>query len=292
MLRKADKAGTWYEADPAALRKEAEECVARGAALYGEPELLPGTKPVAVVVPHAGLFFSGAAAATAYSLLRRAWEKVDAFVVFGACHRARLREPAIWTRGAWETPLGEIAVDESLAEKFLAAGIGSDNPAAHDGDNAVELQLPFIKHMFPGAKILPVAMSPFPDSAQIGARASALAREDGRTVIAIASTDLTHYGASFGLMPAGAGEPALAWVRENDERFLNTLIGGNPENIVPVAERDQSACGAGAAAAAAGWAQERGSANARVLARTNSHEIAPRGTANHIVGYGTVAFDA
>ncbi len=293
-IRRATKAGSWYEADPGALRDEIEDCLARGARLYGRAELLPGTKPAAIVVPHAGLFFSGPAAAVAFELVREAWGTVDAFVLFGACHRMRLREPALWAEGAWRTPLGDIEVDGELARRFIAEGIGREHPAAHAEDNSLELQTPFIRHMFPGAKILPAAMGFFPDSARMGESASRVAREysreTGRVVVAVASTDLTHYGAAFGLMPAGAGEAAVEWVRANDRRFLDALVNLDLARIVPLAERDQSACGAGAAAAAAGWAHERGCRRGRVLAATNSHEVAPRGTADHIVGYGAVEY--
>ncbi len=291
-VREADKAGSWYAAAPAALRGEVDACVARGRRLHGAFDPVPGKKTVAVVVPHAGLFFSGAVAAVAYDLLRRAWKKIDTFVLFGACHVAQLREPAIWAEGVWECPLGGVAVDESLAARFLAEGIGSSRPEIHLGDNALELQLPFIRRLFPEAKILPVALSPSPDSAAVGARASAIAREAGGDIVAVASTDLTHYGAAFGLMPAGAGSAAVEWTKENDGRFLDALTGLELERIVPVAARDGSACGAGAAAAAAGWAAERGCGGGRLLARTSSYEVAPQGRADHIVGYASVAFDA
>lgn len=300
LLRPPDKAGAWYESAPAALREELNACIAQAETLYGTPKILPTQTPVAAVVPHAGLFFSGAVAATAYTLLRAAHKKIDTFVLFGACHRTHLRAPALWPKGAWQTPLGNIEIDEDLAAQFLKNELAQDNPAAHTGDNALELQTPFIKHLFPEARIVPIAMSFFPASAQIGEQTSRIARENGRenkngddkTIVAIASTDLTHYGASFNLTPAGTGDSALKWLQENDTRFLATLTTLDLPNIVPTATHDQSACGAGAAAAAAGWAHDRGGKQGRILARTNSHEVAPRGKAEHIVGYAAVSFEA
>ncbi len=121
-VRKPDKAGTWYAAEPGALREEVEDCRARGAELYGKAEVLPGAKPAAAVVPHAGLFFSGPVAAVAFELLREAWERVDTFVVFGACHRMRLREPGIWAEGGWRTPLGDIAESSWNSPSILRSG--------------------------------------------------------------------------------------------------------------------------------------------------------------------------
>lgn len=291
-IRRADKAGSWYQASPKALEQEIDDCLARAEEVYGRIPLLPGKKPTAVVAPHAGLFFSGAVAATAFRLLKDAWGEVDTFVVFGACHRGNPRKPAIWTEGSWQTPLGAIEVDAPLAERFVDGGVGESNSAVHFGDNSIELLTPFIKYLFPKARIVPIAMSFLSDSWRYGEVASRLARERGGVVVAAASTDLTHYGESFGLMPAGTGNKAVAWTRENDLRFLQSVVDMQREEIVPLAEHDRSACGAGAVAAAVGWARERGCDAGRVLAYTNSYEVMPRGEADHLVGYGAVAFDA
>lgn len=291
MRRKADKAGSWYMGDGKGLRAEVEECVRKGIKAYGGALDQATGKPAAIMTPHAGLFFSGALAGAAFELVRRRWGRVDTFVLFGACHRMRLRRPGIWTRGEWDTPLGAVKVDEELAEAFLEAGVGEENYAAHEEDNALELQLPFIKAMFPDAGIVPVAMGLFPDSWRYGEMAAKAVRgRDAGVTVAVASTDLTHYGASFGVMTAGVGEKALAWAKMNDEKFLDAVVAMRGADIVNVAQRDGSACGAGAAAAAVGWARVFGCGGGRLLGRSDSHEVMPQGVAEHFVGYGAVAF--
>ena len=66
-------------------------------------------------------------------------------------------KPAIWAAGAWETPLGALAVDEDLAQELIRAGAGAEGEAPHLGDNAIELQTPFLRHCFPNARIVPIA---------------------------------------------------------------------------------------------------------------------------------------
>lgn len=288
-VRSAALAGSWYPGDARGLAAEVERCLATAEKTYGAP--IPRGEPLAAAAPHAGLAYSGPLAAAAYALLRAAPRAIDVFVVFGACHRMRLSEPAVWTAGEWDTPLGAIAVDEELARLLVENGVGGDFARAHLGDNSIEMQTPFIRHLFPDAMIVPIAMSPFADSWRHGERAARLAEECGRRAVAVASTDLTHYGAAFGVMPAGRGEGALRWTRENDERFLEPLLAMSLDRIVSTAERDGSACGSGAAAAAAGWARERGCARGRLLGYANSHEIMPRGEAEHIVGYASVVFE-
>ncbi len=288
-IKKAELAGNWYAGSGAALAAEVDACLERSEKQFGRAKAEGA--PAAVVAPHAGLAFSGPVAAAAYRLARKALGKIDTFVVFGANHRVRIARPAVWAEGAWQTPLGDIEIDAELAAALIDQGAGQANETAHRGDNSIELQTPFIKHMFPGAKMVPVAMGFFADAWRLGELASVAAAATGKTVLAVASTDLTHYGAAFGVMPAGTGKPALEWIQQNDKRFLDALVNLDLDNIVPIAERDGSACGAGAAAAAAGWAKARGCRHGRILAWTNSHEIMPRGEAEHVVGYASLAFE-
>lgn len=291
-IRHAEKAGSWYAAGEKALAAEVDACVREAEQLYGVAKQIAGKSPIAIVVPHAGLPFSGPVAAVAYRLLRGAYKQVDRFLVFGACHRARLNMPAIWESGSWETPMGPIAVDEEFARAMVREGIAEVNENVHYGDNSIELQTPFIKRLFPEAKLVPLAFSPIPDAWIPGERAWQLASTMPGTTVAIASTDLTHYGAAFNLMPAGTGPAAVAWTRKNDQPFLEALLNLELPNIVIYANRDLSACGAGAAAAVAGWAKAGGTVRGRLLAHTNSYEIRPQGAADHLVGYASVVFES
>lgn len=288
--KRADLAGSWYPGDEPALAREVDACVAKAGVEYARTATLEG-EPTAIIAPHAGLAFSGAVAAAAFNAVRAGLERVDVFVVFGAVHRARLSHPAIWPDGVWETPLGDIAVDDEFTHMLIDDDVVHADATAFPGDNAIELQTPFIKRLFPEARMVPVAMPYLRDAWRVGERVSAAARRLGRAAVAIASTDLTHYGEAFGVLPAGMGEPALEWTRRNDERFLRTLTEMDLDAIVPTASRDGSACGAGAAAAAAGWSRERGCSSGRLLAHTNSHEVMPRGEAEHFVGYASIVYE-
>ncbi|MCC8180158.1 MAG: AmmeMemoRadiSam system protein B, partial [Planctomycetes bacterium] len=141
---------------------------------------------------------------------------------------------------------------------------------------------------------VPVAFSPFEKAEQFGKQAAQLIESNfpDKKVVALASTDLTHYGAAFGIMPAGSGPEAVEWTRRNDEKFLDAAISLDADQALATALQDSNACGAGAAAAIIGWAKERGVQKGRLLAHTNSFEIAPGGPADHMVGYGAVIFEA
>jgi len=281
--RPAFKAGSWYPAAPSALRRDIAKYLRQADCKASRPA-------IAGIVPHAGLAYSGPVAAKVYAWLAAANKEVETFVIFGAVHTMHLRKPAIWQAGVWQTPLGDIAVDEELASAIAASGAAEFDDRPHLGDNAIELQTPFIKHAFPNAQIVPIAVPPNAAAAPLGITTWEICKKIDRGAIALGSTDLTHYGDAFGCMPAGIGEPALAWARRNDCKLLGLMASLAAEEVVPTAAHDHSACGAGAAAAATAFARAAGCEGGIILAQTTSHDIMPADTAAHFVGYGAIIF--
>jgi len=282
-VRPAEKAGAWYAASPGALRGELDRYLAA-------VDVSAAQSISAAIVPHAGLAFSGPTAARVYAWLQQAEPEVETFIIFGAVHTMRLPRPAIWPAGTWETPLGPLAVDDRLAAKLVDAGVGTADERPHYGDNAIELQAPFLRHCFPRARIVPVATPADAVAVEAGVTTWDVVRRLGVRAVVLGSTDLTHYGRSFGLTPAGCGHKALRWGRENDTRLLDLMVALNAEAIVPTAERDRSACGAGAAAATVAYARAAGCRQGVLLEHTTSHDVMPDGEASHFVGYGAVVF--
>ncbi len=280
-VRSAEKAGAWYPADPGQLAAELDAYLQ-----FGEVRPPAGT-PVAAIAPHAGLRFSGPCAGKAYLALRPA--APSTVIVFGAVHTMHLDAPAIWNEGAWETPFGAVPVDEDLARACIEAGVGEANCRPHYGDNAIELQLPFIRHCFPDAAVLPIGAPPAADAHERGRLAREVQAAVRPDAVAVGSTDLTHYGESFAFTPAGTGLRALEWAKENDRKLLDLMAGGKADAIVTTAGEHHSACGSGAAAATTAYADAAG-ATGTILEQTTSYDIMPDGEASHFVGYGSVIF--
>ena len=76
-----------------------------------EPGFRPGF-PKAVIAPHAGYMYSGSVAANAYALLKSARGTVNRVVLLGPCHRVAARGLALPGVAAFETPLGQVPIDE------------------------------------------------------------------------------------------------------------------------------------------------------------------------------------
>jgi len=92
--------GNWYPASRSALSEMMNELFS------GVPEAGAKHRPRALIVPHAGLRYSGRCAASAFSLLK-GW-KIDRVIVLGVAHRAVLFGACVSDFRFDRTPLGDI----------------------------------------------------------------------------------------------------------------------------------------------------------------------------------------
>src|ERR1051325_5345059 len=246
--------------------------------------------PVAGIVPHAGWRYSGAVAAKVFESIRQK-SSPETFVIFGAAHYWA-GESAVYARGAWATPLGDVFINEELAAKILnrCEGLLSDNIEAHEGEHAIEVQLPFVKYLFPDAKIVPISVRPDERSVVLGKCVAELLKEYPRSVAVIGSTDLTHYGEAYHFTPAGVGEQAQRWQEENDARIVSLAEQMSASEIVPEARRHHNACGPGGMAATVAAAAASGADRGYLLEYTTSFDIAPEPQFEMAVGYAGILY--
>lgn len=278
-------AGMFYPAREKACREQVEKCLA-GVPPIEQEGLVRGG-----IVPHAGWSYSGPTAGRVFAALS-AQDPPETIVLFGAVHRWGVRGASMYGSGSWRTPLGDLSIDVELAQEVLRSGGGAilDSPDAHAGEHSIEVQLPFIAHLFPGTRILPIAVPPSPDAHKLGAQVASAARTLGRRTLAIGTSDLTHYGPRYGLAPVGAGDQALEWVKKNDARLLDLTVQMRAAEVVEEAREHQNACGAGAIAASIAHAAELGATRGIVLDYTTSHDVMPVGRPTDMVGYAAIVF--
>ena len=192
--RRAAVAGTFYPDDPQRLRTMLSELEieARGlATVRPEPSSVVG-----LMVPHAGLVYSGAIAAMGWQLAATA--RPETIVIAGTDHQAWARGIGVWAGGPWRTPLGDVPVNEDLAADIARLGAPfSRDDGAHDGEHSIEVQLPLIRQLCPEAQIVPMAVSPrLRTHAHAGAalgRLLADRRAGGERILLVASSDMAHY---------------------------------------------------------------------------------------------------
>ena len=268
-IRKPAVAGQFYGGTPDQCLAEIDACL--------PPRDLQMELPnpiAAAIVPHAGWVFSGELAATAFKAIQQVNGDVDSFVIFGAAHRYFDGGAAVYDTGSWETPMGEVAIDEDLAAAIVADG-GIVNCDAHREEHSIEVQVPFIQHLFPEAKIVPIIVPVANFDHNFGTHIGELIHKTSdKKIVCIASTDLTHYGPRYGFCPHGCGEAALKWSREvNDMEFIDLALRMEVDKLMTVALDKGNACGPAAVATVIAAAKAMGRICGVLLGHTTSCDI-------------------
>ena len=263
-------AGTFYPADARRLRAEVEATLGRAAPPRG-----PLLHPVAALLPHAGYRYSGAVAGAGYRRIA-ALGRPDATVILGTNHTGLGAPITVAEPGTWETPLGEVPVPEELTRR-VAEALGaeqSDLPFADE--HSVEVQLPFLQHLFGPVPAVPVVVQHL-GAAWAQAAGAALGRLlAGQPMALLASTDFTHY------------EPDPV-AREKDRKALAPILNLDlPGFLEAVVRYRISICGVGAIALLLGAAREMGLFEAELVSYRTSGEAG--GPQDQVVGYAAVLF--
>ncbi len=281
-VRRADFAGAWYPGRASECREMIQEFVG-----HTEPCPPGAEQTVGGIVPHAGWVFSGRIACRVIACLAGRTQ-ADTCLIFG--HHMHPGSPKVMMKeGHWATPLGELEIDQPLAEALAAEfDFEIETPSRYEPDNTIELQLPFVKHFFAQTRILPLGLPPKVESLAVARRAVALAQSLERRVVVLGSTDLTHYGYNYGFLPQGSGQGALTWVREvNDKRAVEHMEAMEAEALIHDAVTHHNVCCAGAAASAIQAAAALGASRGILLAYATSYDIRPD---DSFVGYAGVVF--
>jgi AmmeMemoRadiSam system protein B len=271
-LRRSAVAGTWYPSRPAELERAVDDLLSR---VHLDDDLPARLR--ALVVPHAGLVYSGPVGAFAFAAARKA--AYGAIVLVGPSHYSSFRGVSIWPQGAWESPLGLVEVDADLASAIASrSSLIASRPDAHAQEHSLEMQLPFLARLMPGTPIVPLVMGrQTRETAEDLGRALAGAIGDpagGRAagdVLLVASSDLSHY--------LDAREAAAL-----DTVVLEHVESLDPEGLMLALEREpRHACGGGPMVAVLAAARALGASRARVLRYADSGDVS--GDKSSVVGY-------
>ncbi len=183
-IRPAAQAGRFYPADPAELSALVEECLAGG--------LVEKQRVPAVMVPHAGLIYSGRIAG---DVLRRV-EIPSTVIVIGPKHTAFGVDWAVAPHETWQIPGHSIHSDPQLARQLAEAipGLVLD-AAAHAQEHAIEVELPLLARLAPHCRVVGIAIGAG-DLATCREFATGLAkliRKLPEPPLLIISSDMNHF---------------------------------------------------------------------------------------------------
>ncbi len=195
-------AGRWYPAEEGELDSLLDDLFQ--ASERRTPFVYPGA--LGLVVPHAGPVYSGTVAAASYRALAKS--RPERVVLLAFPHRGGLKGVAAPEVEAISTPLGTVNIDPAFGG-FRKV----DEPRVCD--HSFEIQLPFLQRVVPDAAITPLYVGPMREGERAEA-ADALARAWYPGVVFVASSDFTHYGASFDFTPFPPDDDAPERIRELD----------------------------------------------------------------------------
>lgn len=264
-IRPSALAGTWYPGTRRALRQEVEGMLQRAT----RAEL--GGPICGIIVPHAGLMYSGQVAAEGYKQLEG--REFRTVVLLGPSHRAYFQGILVSDKSYYETPLGLVPVDLDAVSRI--AETLKVNYLPQDLEHSLEIQLPFLQTVLPDFRIVPLMLGD-QSFAFSEALATLIARifADSNSIL-IASSDLSHFHTY---------EEAVLL----DRRFLAEVEAFDPAGVQrAVTEGEAEACGAGAVISVMLATQRMGANRARVLKYANSGDVS--GDRSRVVGYSAVA---
>ena len=145
IIRPPAVAGTFYPNDADILRSEIDGLL--DAALHSDA-VSGDASPKAIIVPHAGLMFSGSLAALGFATVRALKDTIKRIVIIGPAHRMAFQGIALARADQFATPLGNMRCDLPALQKALALPHVQMLDDAHTLEHGLEIELPFIQRLF------------------------------------------------------------------------------------------------------------------------------------------------
>ncbi|MDD5495637.1 MAG: AmmeMemoRadiSam system protein B, partial [Candidatus Omnitrophica bacterium] len=269
--KKADLAGTWYPGSKRALSSSLEKYLKEA-----DPKKIDG-RIFAILSPHAGYEFSAPVAAYGFKAAQN--QDVKTVILIGFSHRQYFDGISVYNQGAFSTPLGDIRVDEKLADDIISRNPRiSYNPALFKDENSVEMQIPFIQYVFKDAKIVPIAFgNQSYGDAVILADALAAALKDREDYLIVASTDMSHFH-------------RYEEANEIDRRAIKLLEEVKAKELYDEAQLGIcELCGIMPITATLLAAEKMGYDKVEILKYANSGDTYPMGGRSRVVGYLSAA---
>ncbi len=186
LLRNPAVAGLFYESDKTVLKHQIENfMIAADSSSSSSLEM-----PKIIIVPHAGYVYSAKTAAKAFVLLAKHKNKIKNIIIIGPSHRVALQGAALSSADYFKTPLGKIKVNKDFVNSLLKNNEFKINNKAHEKEHSIEVQLPFVQHIFKNVQIIPIVYGNIDEQKIANAIYPLMQRDD---TVAIVSADLSHY---------------------------------------------------------------------------------------------------
>jgi len=259
-------AGRFYPRDPNDLREEVHTYLSQ----------TPRQKPVRAlgcIAPHAGYMYSGHVAGAVFGGL----EIPPLCLVLCPNHTGKGRPLAIVGEGAWETPLGEVAIDSGMAAALRQrCPLLQEDSSAHRSEHAAEVELPFLQLRQPQLRFVPIALGTgqFEPLEQLGEAIADVIAEKKDYILIVASSDMNHYESD-------------AVTRVKDHSAIEPILALDARGLYDVVTQQHvSMCGFGPAVAMLTATKKLGATCAELVKYATSGDVS--GDRDLVVGYAGV----
>lgn len=148
-------------------------------------------EPISVIVPHAGYIYSGK---TAFKTLSSV-EIPERVLLLGPNHTGLGERVALYHKGIWETPFGDVPVDSELADALLDNYIIKKDFVAHLNEHSLEVIVPMLKYLNPSVKIVPIVIgiSHYEECLKVAEGITETLNKTKEKVLIVVSSDMNHY---------------------------------------------------------------------------------------------------
>jgi len=230
-------------------------------------------KAIGIVSPHAGFMYSGDVAGAVYSQV----EIPDTVILIGPNHTGRGENISIMTEGNWVMPMGDVCLDEELAQLICEeTPIAISNSLAHEGEHSLETQLPFLQYFKKNVKIVPICLKKI-NYSQCKNLSNAIVKSVERiknSVLIVASSDMTHFESHD-----------VATMK--DKKALTKIENRDPLGLHETVQQEKiSMCGVNPVTIMLLCAEKLGAKRAELIKYMTSGET--NGDKAHVVGYAGV----
>jgi AmmeMemoRadiSam system protein B/AmmeMemoRadiSam system protein A len=221
-VRQAVIAGSFYPNDSEELSSQLQAFLDLNQALTKEGKLK------ILIVPHAGIQYSGEVAAAGFKQIEdKSYSRV---ILLGASHRVAFNSVAIYPEGSWETPLGETKVDKNLANKLIDNEQKIyGNTAPHQEEHSLEVELIFLQKILKNFEIVPILIGQ-PDQEVLTQLAKKISQNLDEETLLVVSTDLSHF------------QP-YEIANKTDRQTINAILTQDPEEFQNIPDLIARACG-------------------------------------------------
>ena len=258
-VRPASHAGTAYEKEEGALKRQLEDLFSppEGPGLPEEKD--PTGKLCGLIAPHIDIRRGGVCFAHSYAALAHECT-ADTFVILGIAHVPTERRFVLTTKD-FDTPLGNVPCDREFVEdvtKRCSTDFLEDE-WTHRGEHSVEFQALFLRYIYPDRdiRIIPVlcssqegdyleeSLARDPEFLEFTSALRETASKRGSELCYIASVDLSHLGRRFG-QDLHIDPSFLKWAEQKDMEMIRYITDRDREGFLKliVSESDsRNVCG-------------------------------------------------